>query len=220
MKSTCVHLFLIVLSLCVGDLVAGNPLARRIPDTDITCLILAKAKSVDGKDHIDVRIPAWKQEIRTEEYQVEVPVLITETREVVKNGRTVVEEVQTNKTVTETRMREVANYSPKDPLSGMVPLEEIKAWNLKGKELSAKELKESLSKSNYLLCISNEPKPGVPPLDPFYAGSLRPDIVIVYSLALEDLLLSSIEDSSMAQGGDGTAPIPAPPAAESPATES
>ena len=214
MKSTCAHLFLIVLSLCIGDLVAGNPLARRIPDTDITCLILAKAKSVDGRDHIDVRIPAWKQEIRTEEYQIEIPVVETQTREVVKNGRTVVEEVQVTKTISETRTRQVANYIPKDPISGSVPLEEIKAWNLKGKELSAKELKESLSKSSYLLCLSTEPEPGAPPLDPFYAGSLRSDMLIVYSQPIEELLVSSVEDSTMLEGADSSAPEPSPPATE------
>lgn len=214
MKSTCAHLFLIVLSLCIGDLVAGNPLARRIPDTDITCLILAKAKSVDGRDHIDVRIPAWRQEIRTEEYQIEIPVVETQTREVVKNGRTVVEEVQVTKTISETRTREVANYIPKDPISGSVPLEEIKAWNLKGKELSAKELKESLSKSNYLLCLSTEPEPGAPPLDPFYSGSLRPDILIVYSQPIEELLVSSVQDSTMLEGAENSAPEPSPPATE------
>jgi hypothetical protein len=214
MKSTCAHLFLIVLSLCIGDLVAGNPLARRIPDTDITCLILAKAKSVDGRDHIDVRIPAWKQEIRTEEYQIEIPVVETQTREVVKNRRTVVEEVQVTKTISETRTRQVANYIPKDPISGSVPLEEIKAWNLKGKELSAKELKESLSKSSYLLCLSTEPEPGAPPLDPFYAGSLRSDMLIVYSQPIEELLVSSVEDSTMLEGADSSAPEPSPPATE------
>lgn len=214
MKSTCAHLFLIVLSLFIGDLVAGNPLARRIPDTDITCLILAKAKTVDGQDHIDVRIPAWKQEIRTEEYQIEIPVLETQTREVVKNGRTVVEEVQINKTVIETRTREVANYTPKEPISGIVPMEKVKAWNLKGKELSAKELKESLSKSSYLLCLSTEPELGAPPLDPFYAASLRPDILIVYSQAIEELLVSSVEDSTMVEEGTSSAPEPLPPATE------
>lgn len=212
MKSTCLHLFLIVLSLCIGDLVAGNPLARRIPDTDITCLIMAKTTSVEGRDHIDIRIPAWKQEIRTEEYQVEVPVVATETREVEKDGRTVVEEVQITKIVTETRTREVANYLPKDPISGIIPLEAIKAWNLKGKELSAKELKASLSKSNQLLCLTTEPKPGTPPLDPFYAGSFRPDILIVYSQTIEELLESSIEYTTFAQEGDDTAPLPAPTA--------
>ena len=216
MKWFLIALILLSASFSNAPLFADKPLSSQLPDTDITGLVLAKFQNVDGQDKVGVRIPAWKETLTTETVEVEVPKTEVRTEEVIQNGKKVTREVPVTVTTIETRTQTIANYSPKDPVKGEVALQNIKAWNLKGKQLSTAELKESLSKTIYLLCLSVEPKEGVPPLDPFYANALRSDTLIVYSAEIETLFEASVErapdtDADPAPVTDAAPAAPAPP---------
>jgi hypothetical protein len=219
MKCFPIALGLLLASFGSANLFADKPLSNHLPDTDITGLVLAKFQTVDGQGKVAFRIPAWKETLSTETFEVEVPKTEIQTQEVVKDGKITTREVPVTVTVVETRTQTVANYSPKDPVKGEVALEKIKAWNLKGKQLSAEELKESLSKAIYLLCLSAEPAEGIPPLDPFYANAFRSDTLIVYSDELDGFFQSSVERApEPAESSDATpaeaAPAPPEPAAD------
>jgi|GEM_PF-1743441 len=215
MKWSPIALILLVLSFGNSPLFADKPLSSQLPDTDITGLVLAKFQNVDGQDKVGLRIPAWKETLSTETFEVEVPRTEIRTEEVIKDGKKTTREVPVTTTTVETRTQTVANYSPKDPVKGEVALESIKAWNLKGKQLSKAELKESLSKTIYLLCLSAEPAEGVAPLDPFYANAFRSDALIVYSAEIEPLFEASVErapdtDAIPAPASDAAPAAPAP----------
>lgn len=210
MKWLPIALMAFLIQLGTVNLFADKPLANHIPDSDITGLVLAKFQNVEGEAKVGLRIPAWKEELQTEDYTVEIPVTETRTQEVTKNGKKVIEEVEVTVTKTETRTGTIAKYSPKETIKGEIALESIRAWNLKGKELTAAELKDALSKTSYLLCLYAEPEKGTPPLDPFFANAFRSDLVIVYSDAINELLQSSLESEAPAAVQEG--PVPAAPA--------
>jgi hypothetical protein len=212
MKWLPIALIAFLIQLGSANLFADKPLANHVPNSDITGLVLAKFQNVEGEAKVGLRIPAWKEELQTEEYTVEIPVTEIRTQEVTKNGKKVIEEVEVTVTKTETRTGTITKYSPKESIKGEVALESIRAWSLKGKELTAAELKEVLSKTSYLLCLYEEPEEGTPPLDPFFANAFRSDLVIVYSDAINELLQSSLEPEAPPAAQDGSVPAaPAPP---------
>jgi len=208
------HFALILFLTSFGNekIFADKPLSKNFPETDITGIVLAKFQEIEGKGMVAVRIPAWKETMTTETYSVEVPVVRTEEVTEVIDGKERVRTVNVTSTAAETRTKLVATYTAKDPVKGEVAIEKIKAWNMKGEPLTTAKLKESLSKTVYLVCLYAEPAEGVPPLDPFFANAFRSDALIVFSEDIDMLLGDALEPAPERAGFPADA-APAPPEA-------
>lgn len=206
MKDWIYTLFVVLLGLPTLGAFADPPLANRVPDDDITSLVLAKLKSGGEDAMVAIRIPAWKQATRDETYQVQVPVQEEVTVEKVRDGKKELVTEAVMKVVLETRMRTVVVFAPKEPVKGDVPLADLQGWNLDGQRLTATELEQMLAKPKYLFCLSQAPLPGSPPLDPFYARALRPDMILVYSPGIVELFKQAIEVPPDPSGDDPFVP--------------
>lgn len=204
-------LFLTLISLSSGIAFGDEPLAKKVPQDDLSSAFLAKYQKMGEKEVIAIRFPGWKEEIKMRTYRVTTEIVETKTRNIKdKSGKEVVETYEVKVPVTEERVETYSDFTPLPPIKGEVPLAEVKAWNIKGKPITTDELKTLLSKPTYVFSIENEIEPNQPPIDPFYASVLRSDLIFMHSPKLNELYEQSIVYEDVPQETD--LPVPAEPA--------
>jgi hypothetical protein len=194
-------LFILFVSLELPCFVfAQAPLAKRLPSENFSCVGVAKLEKLGREEFLAIRLPGWHQKIVEELYTVQVPVYKTVLEEVNKDGKIVEETREISEMVTETRTRQIAQYIAREPVKGQVTLEGLKAWDTKGKLLSKDELKKTVEKTTYILCLMQDPPEGEAPFEPFMAGALRSDLIFLYSEKMIDLYNSIVAEMPQEPG--------------------
>jgi hypothetical protein len=186
-----------------------DPLAKKIPDTGFDAVILARFATVEGTPSVMIRMPAW--ELRQGEPKAGA--LSPQESQQKPIGNVPPEPEAGGLDINVDMDFQLSEFEPLAPITTTLPLRQLKVWNLKGRQLSEQEVRAALSREIPLLALPEPPEAGQPPIDPYYASVLRPDLLFVFAEELIEFGDSSLKipEFELPSLFDGS-PVPAPAA--------
>lgn len=152
------------------------------PKIDFSTLSYARM----GADQKTIQIVKPGVTTETREMEVEKCTMTIETRQrtIQVDGKDVVQDYTVQVPVTSTEMVSYHASAPFGVQRSDIPLNNVRAWELSGKELSASELSKRLGKSTQVLVERISVKRladfKFQPVEPFYGGVIKLDTIMIY----------------------------------------
>ncbi|MFM7056707.1 MAG: hypothetical protein ACKO2P_07260 [Planctomycetota bacterium] len=191
------------------------PLAKKLPATELIAVVRGKLTIINGSPGVVVRMPAWKMKPPEPKAKPQPPQDDSKTPKPLDEAAPAPDPGNGNVELSDFDMDfEMPVFEPLPPITTTVPLRQLKAWNLKGRQLSESELKTALSREISLMLMPAPLEAGQPPLDPYYAAVMRQDLLFVFA---EELI--QFGDSSLIVPDDFPLSPPAPDAVPAPAPD-
>jgi hypothetical protein len=181
------YAFLLVFSCC--SFAYGQPATtqesksqpKAVPGDAISFLSVMVAKTSEDQSTLRLRAPVMKPETRTK--IVQVTRMVTETRVRVvtdPNGKNVEQAYEVQRPVMEEITQQYVAYSIVGMQLHEVKIENARAWRITGEPLVTKALAEALKDSQQVFAVEMPSKSEFSAVDPFYAGILNKDAIVIY----------------------------------------